>query len=86
MLLRPQKITELIEKLLFYAQAEHFQRISLTSQYRPWKEKYRWGHLPHDDCAFIELRDWPRSMRVTSSAKKPASTPCRSTASLGPTC
>lgn len=43
---------------LLYEESEQFLHCVLTTHYRPWKEKYRWGLLRHGQCQFIELRPW----------------------------
>lgn len=43
---------------LLYDQSQHFAHIFITTHYRPWREKYRWGRLRSGDCCFLELRPW----------------------------
>jgi hypothetical protein len=43
----------LIEML--YAEASRFRHCLLTTHYRPWKEKLRWGWLKSGPCQFVEL-------------------------------
>jgi len=43
---------------LLYDQSRHFAHILITTHYRPWREKYRWGRLRSGDCCFLELRPW----------------------------
>lgn len=43
---------------LLYAEASLFFHCVLTTHYRPWREKYRWGYLKTGECQFVELLDW----------------------------
>lgn len=43
---------------LLYEESQHFLHCLITTHYRPWKEKFRWGLLRHGQCQFIELRPW----------------------------
>lgn len=50
-------INRLIEML--YDETNKFQHTILTTHYRPWREKFRWGKLkPEQGCQFIELKQW----------------------------
>lgn len=49
-------VERLIETL--YAEAIKFRHCLITTHYRPWKEKLRWGWLKNDQCQFIELSKW----------------------------
>jgi energy-coupling factor transporter ATP-binding protein EcfA2 len=48
---------------MIYDVGKHFRHVIVTTHYRPWKEKYRWGWLkPDRPCQFVELRRWePKS-------------------------
>lgn len=43
---------------MLYTVAQKFQHCILTTHYRPWREKYRWGWLGNGQCQFIELQGW----------------------------
>lgn len=44
---------------LIYDISQKFQHAIVTTHYRPWREKFRWGVLkPHQVCQFVELRHW----------------------------
>jgi len=43
---------------LLYDLAQNFQHCILTTHYRPWREKYRWGWLRNGQCHFVELLPW----------------------------
>jgi hypothetical protein len=43
---------------MIYQEAKHFRHRILTTHYRPWKEKFRWGLLKSGQCQFIELAQW----------------------------
>ena len=49
-------VERLIEML--YAEAIKFRHCLITTHYRPWKEKLRWGWLKNGQCQFIELAKW----------------------------
>lgn len=44
---------------MIYGVSEKFRHTILTTHYRPWREKFRWGMLKPDQvCQFAELRLW----------------------------
>jgi ABC-type molybdenum transport system ATPase subunit/photorepair protein PhrA len=44
---------------MIYEVSGAFQHTVVTTHYRPWREKYRWGWLkPEQACQFIELTSW----------------------------
>ena len=46
---------------LIYEISQKFRHTVVTTHYRPWREKFRWGILKPDQvCQFIELRNWSR--------------------------
>lgn len=49
-------VERLIEML--YAEAIKFRHCIITTHYRPWKQKLRWGWLKNGQCHFIELSKW----------------------------
>ena len=49
-------VERLIEML--YAEAIRFRHCVITTHYRPWKQKLRWGWLKNGQCQFIELTKW----------------------------
>ena len=49
-------VERLIEML--YAEAAKFRHCVITTHYRPWKLKLRWGWLKNGECQFIELSKW----------------------------
>jgi energy-coupling factor transporter ATP-binding protein EcfA2 len=53
----------LIEML--YAEAIEFRHCLITTHYRPWKEKLRWGWLKNGQCQFIELAKWTNQHGLT---------------------
>jgi hypothetical protein len=52
-------VERLIEML--YAEATKFRHCVITTHYRPWKQKLRWGWLKNGQCQFIELSKWTDS-------------------------
>lgn len=49
-------VDRLIE--MVYAEAMKFRHCVITTHYRPWKEKLRWGWLQNGQCQFVELTKW----------------------------
>ncbi|MFM2152516.1 MAG: hypothetical protein RL199_951 [Pseudomonadota bacterium] len=49
-------VERLVEML--YEEAQVFRHVLMTTHYRPWKEKFRWGWLSHGQCQLIELGAW----------------------------
>ena len=44
---------------MIYSVSERFRHTIVTTHYRPWREKYRWGWLkPDQPCQFVELAPW----------------------------
>lgn len=44
---------------MVYETAKAFRHTIVTTHYRPWKEKYRWGALrPDQPFQFVELKRW----------------------------
>lgn len=52
-------VERLIEML--YLEASKFRHCVITTHYRPWKERLRWGWLQNGQCQFIELSKWTNS-------------------------
>ena len=52
-------VERLIEML--YAEAMNFRHCVITTHYRPWKQKLRWGWLQNGQCHFVELTKWTAS-------------------------
>lgn len=49
-------VERLIEML--YQEMEKFRHGVITTHYRPWKQKFRWGWLKNGQCQFVELTKW----------------------------
>lgn len=49
-----------VERLIdvLYNETIKFRHCLITTHYRPWKEKLRWGWLKNNQCQFIELARW----------------------------
>ena len=56
-------VEHLIEML--YAEAIKFRHCIITTHYRPWKQKLRWGWLKNGQCQFIELSKWTSKHGMT---------------------
>ena len=62
-------VERLIEML--YAEALRFRHCIITTHYRPWKQKLRWGWLQHGQCQFVELTKWTSSQGLTLTRSLP---------------
>lgn len=49
-------VDRLIEML--YVESKRFKHTIITTHYRPWKEKFRWGWLRSGQVELIELEQW----------------------------
>jgi energy-coupling factor transporter ATP-binding protein EcfA2 len=49
-------VDRLIEML--YDESDRFKHTIVTTHYRPWKEKFRWGWLRNSQVELIELKNW----------------------------
>jgi len=49
-----------VERLIrmLYVEVTRFRHCVITTHYRPWKEKLRWGWLKDGQCQFVELTKW----------------------------
>jgi hypothetical protein len=56
-------VERLIEML--YAEAIKFRHCLITTHYRPWKQKLRWGWLKNGQCQFVELSKWTNAQGMT---------------------
>lgn len=55
---------------MIYEVSANFRHTIVTTHYRPWREKYRWGWLrPGKPCQFVELTGWAidDGIRIISS-------------------
>jgi recombinational DNA repair ATPase RecF len=55
---------------LLYDASSQFRHTIVTTHYRPWREKYRWGWLkPGQGCQFVELTNWTlaNGVRLTNT-------------------
>ena len=43
---------------MLYTEAAKFRHCIITTHYRPWKQKFRWGWLQNGQCHFVELTKW----------------------------
>lgn len=44
---------------MIYEVSKAFRHTIVTTHYRPWREKFRWGWLkPDQNCQFVELTGW----------------------------
>jgi hypothetical protein len=56
-------VERLIEML--YAESIKFRHCLITTHYRPWKHKLRWGWLKNGQCQFVELAKWTNHSGMT---------------------
>lgn len=60
---------------MLYTVSEQFRHTLITTHYRPWREKFRWGRLkPDQPCQFVELAGWglDGGMRMKSALPETA--------------
>ncbi len=62
-------VHRLVEML--YAEAVKFQHCMITTHYRPWREKYRWGWLANAECQFVDLVRWTPTEGITHTKSVP---------------
>jgi hypothetical protein len=62
-------VSRIIEML--YVEALRFRHCIMTTHYRPWKEKFRWGMLKSGDCQFVELGSWSLAGGLTQYSTLP---------------
>lgn len=62
-------VERLIEML--YAESVRFRHCMMTTHYRPWKEKLRWGWLKNGQCQFVELARWTAADGLTLTRTLP---------------
>ena len=43
---------------LIYDEAKHFRHVLVTTHYRAWRDKMRWGWLKNGECHLLELGRW----------------------------
>lgn len=60
---------------MIYEEAQHFRHVVVTTHYRPWREKPRWGWLKQGQCQLVELGPWsasvgPSLVRSTSEIER----------------
>jgi hypothetical protein len=56
-------VDRLIEML--YTEALKFRHSVITTHYRPWKQKLRWGWFQNGQCQFVELSKWTAANGMT---------------------
>lgn len=60
---------------LVYREAKGFRHVLITTHYRPWREKLRWGWLKNGQCQIVELARWtpnvgPMLVRSTAEVER----------------
>ena len=57
---------------MIYAVSQRFRHAIVTTHYKPWREKYRWGFVkPGQSCQFVELTGWAISDGMRLSSTRP---------------
>lgn len=56
-----------VERLIeiLYSEALKFRHCVITTHYRPWKQKLRWGWLQNGQCQFVEMARWTSHAGMT---------------------
>lgn len=75
-------VERLIEML--YAEAIKFRHCIISTHYRPWKQKLRWGWLKNGQCHFIELTKWTDKNGLTLIRSVPDAERLRQLLAEGP--
>jgi len=62
-----------VERLIgmLYDETAKFRHCIITTHYKPWKQKLRWGWLPNGQCQFIELTKWSATNGITLTKSTP---------------
>lgn len=55
---------------MLYDLSSRFQHCIITTHYKPWREKYRWGWLQNNECQFVELSRQKGRMACTRTAPR----------------
>lgn len=50
---------------MLYDEVARFRHCVITTHFKPWREKYRWGQLKAGDCQFVELTKWTPASGLT---------------------
>lgn len=50
---------------VLYDEATNFRHCVITTHYRPWRQKLRWGWLKNGQCQFVELSKWTNATGLT---------------------
>jgi energy-coupling factor transporter ATP-binding protein EcfA2 len=56
---------------MVYDVSQRFAHCLLTTHYRPWREKFRWGYLQKGECQFVELGEWSWVDGIVTSKSTP---------------
>lgn len=57
---------------MIYGVSEKFRHTIITTHYRPWREKFRWGELkPDQQCQFVELVPWTMTEGLRTKSTLP---------------
>jgi len=62
-------VERLIEML--YEEVPRFRHCVITTHYRPWRQKFRWGWLQNGQCQFVELRRWQANEGIKTVRSTP---------------
>jgi hypothetical protein len=67
-----------------YTQASKFRHCLITTHYRPWREKLRWGWLKNGQCQFVELSKWTTAGGICTVGSVPETERLRALLSAAP--
>lgn len=56
---------------MLYAEASRFRHCVVTTHFKPWREKYRWGRLRAGECQFLELAPWSAASGLSARGTVP---------------
>jgi energy-coupling factor transporter ATP-binding protein EcfA2 len=54
---------------MLHGETQRFYHCVITTHYRPWKQKLRWGWIQNGQCHFVELAKWsaPKGLTLIKS-------------------
>ncbi len=63
---------------MIYTESAKFRHCVVTTHYRPWREKFRWGWLKNGQCQFLHLTKWTATEGISLTGSIPEAERLRS--------
>jgi len=57
--------------MMLYDEVAQFRHCLITTHYKPWKIKYKWGWLQNKQYQFVELSSWSQTGGITTIRSMP---------------